>query len=169
MAHPCSNGWTLVRGGPNHFVNFLNAVDAEATRQANGGCDSGGWAYWLFQTDFVAFRHAYHELARALGTPYVPAGEWGGPPPLVPPPPPLGPVNMQPILDATSLDLGEKAQTTLTLLGVDENDLDRTGNPPTPFHPAQGLPGWLLSGQMDPQGVLDAEHLFDAMRHALDR
>jgi len=164
-AHPCSNNWNI-DGTVNHFTAFRDKVEAENTRQANAGCVVGGWAYWLFEGDFQAFRDAYHELARALDAPYIPAGGWGGPPPLEPGP--NSPANMLPLTPMLSLDMGAGSQKTLSLLGVDENDNDGK-SPPVFVHPAHGMHGWLLSGAFSPLGVADAESLFTAMRHALDR
>ena len=167
--HPCANNWQLVDAA-NRLRDLLVLVDQEDQRQCSNGCDVGGWAYWLSEQDFYAFRTAYLDLLRALNAPSLPPGDWGWsmptPPPLPPPPPP-SPYGLLPIPDHVSNAIGVASLRVQQVLQVDEDD--DGGSPGQWIHPAHGLHGWLGGGQINPLGLQDAESLLTGMRNALDR
>lgn len=166
MPHPCHNNW--MNPTVNVVVALRDHVVAQTDAQHAAGCTVGAWAYFLpLFKDFDAFRKCFVSLGRALDTPTNPPGEWTGGP-IPPPNPPYDDlVNMQPIGSEYSESLRLKSRDVSQVLGLDEFGV--LGSPPLPVHPLQGMPGWLSSGAFNPLAKAQAEDLFTAMRHALDR
>jgi hypothetical protein len=163
MAHPCRNNWA------NSLPPLQQALDTLMT-----SVPYGGWAYLLVDTgipvagpgnggDFRALRDLYYDLALALDEPTVPAGTWFDPRllPLVDPR-----ISNRSLIDTAADPLRDFE----TLAGNFRADLADDGEElEGQMHPEYGMRGWLEMGATDPISHQQAFHLFDRLRHALDR